>query len=187
VHIPKTAGISVCTTLFGNLAGGHATLADYRDRFAPATFRSYYKFAFVRNPYDRLHSAFYFLRGGGISAEDKDFRDRYLSADMSFREFVMDVLSPDSTQLIYHLRPQFEYITLKDQPDLIQLDFVGRFESLSVDFAVAASRIGLGERQLPHENKNPGKKYYRDEYSDEMLSKAGQIYKKDFELLGYDR
>ncbi|HEX5002754.1 MAG TPA: sulfotransferase family 2 domain-containing protein [Bacteroidia bacterium] len=186
VHIPKTAGISVCTTLFGNLAGGHTTLADYSDRYPQATFRSYFKFAFVRNPYDRLHSAFYFLKAGGISSEDRAFRDHYLNGDMNFREFVMEVLSPESKQLIYHLRPQVEYITLKADPENIALDFVGRFESLPADFATAAAHIGLGDKRLPHENKNPGKKYYRDEYSDEMFRRAAQIYKKDFELLGYE-
>src|SRR5579864_4267416 len=39
VHIPKCAGVSICTSLFGNLAGGHTDLRTYELVFSPAEFR----------------------------------------------------------------------------------------------------------------------------------------------------
>ncbi|MFP4354891.1 MAG: sulfotransferase family 2 domain-containing protein [Phycisphaerae bacterium] len=65
VHIPKAAGVSVCQTLFGNLAGGHDTIEKYQKVFSWSDYKRYFKFTFVRNPWDRLASAYRFLRKGG--------------------------------------------------------------------------------------------------------------------------
>ena len=50
VHIPKCAGVSIASSLFGNLGGGHATLSEYRLVFDCREFNRYFKFAVVRNP-----------------------------------------------------------------------------------------------------------------------------------------
>ena len=69
-HIPKTAGISVSTALFGNVKWGHRNVAFYKSHFGEKFFNSLYKFSFVRNPYDRLYSAFTFLKNGGMNNQD---------------------------------------------------------------------------------------------------------------------
>ena len=53
VHIPKTAGISVGLSLYGGKSGDHRTIRDYKLCFSKAEFDSFFKFAFVRNPWDR--------------------------------------------------------------------------------------------------------------------------------------
>ena len=47
VHIPKTAGVSICRALFGNLAGGHASVSMYQIVFSKEEFDRYFKFTFV--------------------------------------------------------------------------------------------------------------------------------------------
>ena len=79
VHIPKTAGMSICQSLFGNLAGGHATLADYQIIFAKHEFDNYFKFSFVRNPWDRVYSAYNFLKKGGATDFDRQWAMPMLS------------------------------------------------------------------------------------------------------------
>ncbi len=71
VHIPKAASVSVCRGLFGELAGGHAHIGVYQLAFSHLEFSSYFKFAFVRNPWDRLFSAYAFLRDGGMDESDR--------------------------------------------------------------------------------------------------------------------
>ena len=73
VHIPKAAGMSICRSLFGNLAGGHATLSDYQIIFPRLEFESYFKFTFVRNPWDRVFSAYNFLKKGGATEFDRQW------------------------------------------------------------------------------------------------------------------
>lgn len=66
VHIPKCAGVSINKSLYGNLAGGHTTFDEYIIIFEPKCIENYFKFTFVRNPWDRVVSAYFFLQKGGV-------------------------------------------------------------------------------------------------------------------------
>jgi len=70
-HIPKTAGLSVCQGLFGHHGPGHIDARTYRLIFGRAHFEKYFRFTFVRNPWDRLVSAYHFLQAGGLDREDR--------------------------------------------------------------------------------------------------------------------
>ena len=63
-HIPKTAGVAVCDGLFGNRGPGHMDVEIAKVVFGKWRFQSFFKFCFVRNPWDRLVSAFHYLRHG---------------------------------------------------------------------------------------------------------------------------
>jgi hypothetical protein len=67
VHVPKTAGVAISLALFGNLAGEHASIRDYQTIYPKSVFERYVRFTFVRNPWDRLLSAFSFLKSGGMN------------------------------------------------------------------------------------------------------------------------
>jgi hypothetical protein len=78
VHIPKCAGVAVSRALFGGLGGGHLPVAHYQLMFDAAQYARHFKFAVVRNPYDRLLSAYRFLAGGGTNAVDAAWAARNL-------------------------------------------------------------------------------------------------------------
>ena len=57
IHIPKTGGKSV-HRFFGTNWQDHKDISRYAEELTPETFTSYYKFAVVRNPWNRLVSGY---------------------------------------------------------------------------------------------------------------------------------
>ena len=56
IHIPKTAGTSICDALYER-DPWHYSLNHYKN-IRPHFYNSLFKFAFVRDPYDRLLSTY---------------------------------------------------------------------------------------------------------------------------------
>ncbi|WP_417698442.1 sulfotransferase family 2 domain-containing protein, partial [Psychromonas sp.] len=62
IHIPKTAGTSILMTLIGkDSLKDHSNYYDFK-RINSVKFKKYYKFCFVRNPYDRAVSLYEYLK-----------------------------------------------------------------------------------------------------------------------------
>lgn len=182
VHVPKTAGVSVAVALYGCRAGGHRSLSRYRlalgDRFVDRAF----KFAFVRNPWDRFVSAYHFLQCDGINRRDADFRRRVLARYPTFEHFVLGWLTPARAQTQVHFVPQFEF--LLSGSNSIGLDLVARFESLPSDYQSIATRIP-GSSPLVESNQSC-RSHYREYYSARSRAIVADVYRRDIEAFNYE-
>lgn len=186
IHIPKTAGLSVCKALFGNYAGGHQTYDFFVKKFGAQTVNRYFKFTFVRNPWDRLASAYFFLKKGGINEADAAFAEKYLSGIDSFESFVNDWLTDDKLDLYYHLVPQYKFVTSHDDPNNVMVDFTGRFENLQEDFKIICDTIKISDRALLNVNVTSEFKIkYKELYTAEMKDKVAMLYAMDIKLFEY--
>ena len=200
VHIPKTAGTSIEKALgiFGDwkqenrrmmfgysaakLANGkelsspflqHLTARELNE-ILPDEIWSYFKFSFVRNPWDRIVSVFSnkdphlcnLARAHGISIENTSFDD-----------FVAKTIDLDHA----HIKPQSDYIIDKNGVQLI--DFVGRMERLERDFAYICEQLGA-QLLLPRENISQ-RGNYRDYYSESSRKLVSLRYIKDIEMFNY--
>lgn len=199
VWIPKTAGSSVWNALrddAGMLRFDSAEeLQGFRGR-GPATFahmslsalldagrieRSYaesaFKFAFVRNPFDRLVSLFAHLRDHGRISEGLSFE--------AFVERVAAGVEPIGLVNFVGLsqaNPQVAW--LRGQSDTIAIDFVGRYEELCRDFDALCTKLGV-ESQLRHMNRSHRDPGYRSYYTRASRSLVERIYQEDLETFGY--
>jgi hypothetical protein len=181
VHIPKCAGISVCKSLFGNLGGGHNTLEQYTYIFSPKELSSYFKFTFVRNPWDRLVSAYHFLQKGGISNEDKHFFDVHLAKYKDFDDFVINWINKENIMRGLHFRPQWSFIYDKRQK--ITVDFIGKFEDIDKDFNFVCQKLGV---DIIIEKTNvTERRPYQKYYSEETKEIVRNVYQRDIEEFGY--
>jgi hypothetical protein len=155
-------------------------------------YRDYFKFAFVRNPWDRLVSCYsqklLDVRKDSMGQKSNlspSIRGIELYYGMPFNEFVQAVhVIPDEKANI-HFRSQCA--TVCDEDGGIMADFVGRFETLGEDFSYVAQRIGVPEIQLPHllRSKNRGGRSYSEFYDDRLAELVHDRYAEDVERFDY--
>ncbi|MBO1256853.1 sulfotransferase family 2 domain-containing protein [Alteromonas sp. 5E99-2] len=183
VHIPKCAGISVNKALFGNLAGGHTTLEQYLTVYEPKAIQNYFKFTIVRNPWDRVVSAYFFLQQGGMNKWDKEFYEKELAQYESFDDFVKNWLSnPKNLYKHHHFKPQTHYIL--DKYNKVKIDFIGYLERIDEDFKFLCDKLNV-DAELPVNNRSKRKDYCAY-YNEETQAVVAKMYQKDIEYLGYD-
>lgn len=181
VHIPKTAGVSISKSIFGNLAGGHKTIQIYQNLFGPY-FDKYFKFAFVRNPWDRLYSAYTFLKDGGFNEKDRKWSEANLSHFQDFEDFVINWLSKENSYKKAHFISQHHFIT--NDKGKIAVDFLGRFENLIQDVEIICNKIGV-KNTLAHNNQSKRAANYQEMYTPEMIAIVEKVYQKDISTFGY--
>jgi hypothetical protein len=182
IHVPKCAGMSVSVSLFGEFLG-HRTLETYRLLFRPQEFESYFKFAIVRNPWDRLVSAFLFMKSGGRTAEDREWAARNLAAYTDFESFVKGWVSIKNIRRYLHFHPQVDFICSRNGKS--GLNFTGRYESLEEDYALIRNRLGIKADLLKLNVNRSGSGDYMKYYTAETMHIVGNVYAEDVRLLGY--
>lgn len=150
---------------------GHLGLAQVRPYLGDEVFSRYFKFAFVRNPFDRFVSYCAFMtRGNGAFATDP--------------HAVMDHLlfraAPDS-----HILFQPQYTVLVDEKGRLLTDEVGRVESMQQDYDRICARIGIPSRALARVNRS-SHGGYRQYYTPRVAKAVAARYARDLELFGYE-
>lgn len=181
IHIPKTAGISVVKAFFGDVTlEGHRSVSFYKQVFG-SRYSDFFTFTIVRNPWDRLYSAYKFLEKGGMNIHDKNAFETHLSIYRDFEDFVLNGLNKKITLEIMHLIPQHEFVC--DKNGKIIVDHIGRFENLNKSIE-KINDILKSDFKLEHHNKTD-KKNYKDIYTTKMIEKVHQIYQKDIDIFEY--
>ena len=183
-HNPKTAGTSIENVLKDNpkiINGGssHYSLLYYKKKY-PEQFKEYYKFAFVRNPWDRFYSAYNYYKTGGNRQCDQNLLEKM---PQSFKTFCLDFCERDGYNWNNrpHFLPQVRFVSLTGES--IDVDFLGKFENLKKDYLIIKKKLRL-PAPLPHARQR-AHKHYQQCYDDETINLIGEKYAKDIKLLGY--
>lgn len=181
IHITKTAGTSVAKSLF-NYLPYHYTAIDYRVIYGKKTFNQYFKFAYVRNPWDRLYSAYRYLKSGGWNEADILWRDTNIAEYSDFNDFVCNWLTADNINKHVHFLPQHHFIC--DSKDQLLVNYLAYFETINDDFNKLTDKLGI-TASIGHHNANPAESYL-DVYNDKTRKIVAHIYQKDIAMFGYE-
>ena len=180
IHIPKTAGMSMYHAL-GINNGQHRSITDYRDH---QLYSEAYKFAFVRNPFDRVVSAFFYFNSADLDIHDQLIREKYIARfNGDFKDFISNGLDMCSREVV-HFLPQIDFIT--DMQGKIALDFIGLFESIDDETRRLQKESGITFTQ-PFERTNISKhRDYKSYFTDQsMIDKIAEVYQDDFTQFDY--
>ncbi len=202
VHIQKTAGTALVEALKSAfpdarpLCGKHDVAIAGRDATGEATWSGYFKFAFVRNPWDRLVSWYAMidayrsrLKGARRLADHLRGKAlpkswRYVAANSkTFEEFIVRCTDDieDYSGVKSFVRNQVDYVTDERGDSLV--DFVGRYENFESDLAIIRQRLG---RPLTLNAKNASKHdHYSRYYTRETRDIVAARFARDIAAFDY--
>src|SRR6266513_2661196 len=188
VHIPKTAGNSIQSTLRDysedqlvalrreqdgierfalrnpnyNIKK-HSTLAEYYNALGREQFRNLYKFTCVRNPWDRMVS-YYFTPTQTLETWDPK----------KFRKIIFKVVS-----VADYLR-----LVNGEEVPFANADYIMRFENLADDFRTVCTTLGISPLSLPQYNRS-NRDHYSKYYDDELREFVRTRFASEIEWFNY--
>ena len=190
VHIPKTGGHSI-ERYFGawndsghkphpTPLGASMLVGRNKEHFplwkilkrAPEA-RSFFKFTFVRNPWDRMVSEWGYMQKHPVTGKA---RDAFWKYGKTFESFVKNDLIRFSRP--GHMKPQYKFLDLR-------INFIGKFETLQEDWDLICDKIQEPKFKLPHTNKTD-RKPYMEYYNDETRKIVKKQFAEDIKMFGYE-
>jgi hypothetical protein len=150
---------------------GHLSLRQVRPYLGEEAFSSFFKFAFVRNPFDRFVSyCAFMLRGGDLfQRRPRDVMRHFLFED------------PPEHHILFQSQAS---LLVADDGQTLLVDTVGRVEDMQTSYDRICERIGLASRPL--DRVNGGRRDdYRHYYDQALVDGVAARYAQDLKLFGY--
>ena len=199
--IPKVACSSVkfvlAQTLNLGMQGGDVVEEVHKIHFPTVPkyqvltkYKDYFRFCFVRNPWDRLVSCYKdkinYTPGHVYERYNNPFvkyltESGFFKPDMSFEDFVGVVCQIPDSHAEGHFRSQ--HLFVEDEQGRLLVDFIGKFETMDRDFAAVKRRIDL-KGTVPHLRKT-GHKPYWEFYNERTIEMVAQRYQRDIQLFNF--
>lgn len=150
---------------------GHITLEQIRPFLGEQAFADYFKFAFVRNPFDRFVSYCAFMtRADGA----------FLNNPQQVMRYILFQARPVQHVLF---QPQHTFVT--DAEGRLLADRIGRVEDMQASYDAICDRIGIPTASLGQVNTSR-RGSYRDYYDQALIDGVADFYQRDLELFGYE-
>ena len=183
IHIPRTGGTSIekhfgyngDPAWWGGDGKKHWNLNQYKEALSNEQFDNYFKFTFIRNPWDIVISNYMDRgwysspvqgRGGEIGYHSGKklsyFLEHYQPAAHEYGDSFFDYFNPK------------------------QIDFIGRFENRVKDLNFISKKIGINLNSRTVARRCVNKKHYTEYYDDETREIVAQKYARDIEYFGYE-
>ena len=155
---------------FAGIQHGHIGTRQIRPVLGEKMFGEYRKFAFVRNPFDRFVSYCAFMSRGGNIFETEPQR---------YMKYVIRELKP-----IDHLLYQPQHAMVTDAEGRLELDIVGRNETMQASYDEICAKVGMESTQLDRVNSSRHRPW-QEYYDRDLIGWVSDLYRRDLELFNY--
>ena len=190
VHLSRTGGTSLINLLFRHcqdlrpITPQHSSYLRAQEVLG-AELASFYTFAVVRNPWDRLHSWFALLsRQAGQAPEAiADPAHRYWQGFDSFLALWLDKQRDHAGRLVPELSQSAQ---LSNADGALAVDHIARFENYAAEIHALCERFGWQIDALTRANVGPKREHYRHYYTAFGAQLVADRLSEDIAQFGYD-
>ena len=168
--------------------------------------KKYFKFTFVRNPWDRLVSYYFYATRfkDGINPNTQKPLPHQNLYKLSFKEFIMNLeeikmntnwVLEDTLQNAPQLKKLLDnksfynncYDWISDEDGkMLPMDFIGKVENLTEDFNKLAKLLNSPISKVPLHKQNVSKhQHYTTYYDKDMIQIVKKLFEKDIETFKY--
>lgn len=147
-------------------------LVQSRPKKLPENYTDFFKFTFVRNPWDRVLSCYFHKV---VTKKASDFEECF---DKDFDYFVDFIDRLDVATTNSHIKLQTRLIPVQ------QLDFIGKLENFENDLKHVCNVIGIKCREIPHKHKTEHA-HYSTYYTPRTRQIIAEKYREDIEAFGF--
>lgn len=166
IHVPRTGGNSVKEMWADKFEAhkSHTTFKNGVKRFGKGrTFEDYFRFGFIRNPWERVYSLFW-----------KHVKNSPLDTSRGFKHWMFDETRTDSQR---HKESAMHYLK--------GVNYIAKFENFEEEWDIIFEKIGLERAPVPHVYKYKDNKAYQDLYDDEMRAFIVKYHQEDIDRGSY--
>ena len=150
----------------------HITAADLKKGLPDELFSKYFKFGFVRDPWDWQVSMYSYI------LKTKEHHQHELLKSMkSFDEFIEWRINED-----FHLQKEFFY----DEDNRCLMDYIGKFETIGSSIQKLFDMFCL-DTNLLHLNQSRDNFDYLHFYSQRSIDMVAEAYRDDLLTFGYSK
>jgi hypothetical protein len=137
----------------------------------PQKWDSYYKFCFIRNPYDKIVSAWNHVNRFNIP----------------FKNYLRLINICNDVEFMHMFMPQVRNII--NEKGKIDINYIGKFENLENDFQIILKNIGV--KNIIHDVKKTMNKRdhsdFHEYYDQDILNIVNFYLQEDFQNLNYEK
>lgn len=179
LHIPKTAGTSMLEWL--RINKGNSTVNEWESHPKHSELpQGNYSFTIVRNPWDRMVSAYHYLKNISLPEGSSWLKLNNITEENfpTFNEWIVNLSNFDNP-VDYWFRPETEQIEWLDCP----VNLVLRFENLAENFSQIQRLYGCFDTLPKLYVTNHSS--YKDYYSHNTRTIVEKLSQRDIEIFKY--
>ncbi|MCT8340058.1 sulfotransferase family protein [Flavobacteriaceae bacterium TK19130] len=196
VHVPKNAGTTI-SQLLGIDVSRHYTVSEYKAMLGRKQYEALFSFAIVRNPFSRFLSLYNYARmdesyyHSAIKPE-KAIYGKHMDYDTLQHASIAEAALLLKEGKLVHNPPHNQWkpqtFWLKNDVGKLDLDFIGRFETLEEDVKQIVEKLGIrpvNALKKTNASKKKGSSY-REVIDDNTRKILEEYYASDLETFGYE-
>lgn len=181
IHVQRTGGQSISKLLKNNDSKAfrlkrtkHLLSSQVREKIKTKIWDKYFKFGFVRNPWDRLVSLYFAILKNQTW---KSPLAKYVRGLGSFKDFVYN---PIPKKKIY----RSDDITINQVNYLKNVNFIGKYENYNQNVKYICKQLNIEYEFIKQNTSNH--KHYKCYYTPKLKEIIYHRYKRDIKTFNYN-